>query len=54
MDPAAAAAYWTGSAAAAEGYFRPGTPHQERRQAEAQRIWGLLQGGELVLPPAGG
>ncbi|MCP9877833.1 phage tail tip lysozyme [Cyanobium sp. A2C-AMD] len=54
MDPAAAAAYWTGSAAAAEGYFRPGTPHLERRQAEAQRIWGLLQGGELVLPPAGG
>ena len=41
MDPAAAAAYWTGSAAAAEGYFRPGTPHTERRQAEAQRVWGL-------------
>ncbi|MCP9909942.1 hypothetical protein KBZ15_08490 [Cyanobium sp. BA20m-p-22] len=54
MDPAAAAAYWTGSAAAAEGYFRPGTPHLERRQAEAQRVWGLLQSGELVLPPAGG
>ena len=54
MDPAEAAAYWTGSAAAAEGYFRPGTPHLERRQAEAQRIWGLLQGGELVLASAGG
>ena len=27
MVQAAAAAYWTGSAAAAEGYFRPGTPH---------------------------
>jgi hypothetical protein len=53
MDPAEAAAYWTGSAAAAEGYFRPGTPHTERRQAEAQRIWGLLQSGALVLPPAG-
>ena len=53
MDSAAAAAYWTGSAAAAEGYFRPGTPHLERRQAEAQRIWGLLQGGELVLPQEG-
>jgi hypothetical protein len=53
MDPAAAAAYWTGSAAAAEGYFRPGTPHLEGRQAEAQRIWGLLQGGELVLPQEG-
>ena len=54
MDPAAAAAYWTGSAAAAEGYFRPGTPHLERRQAEAQRVWGLLQSGGLVLTPAGG
>ncbi len=53
MDPAAAAAYWTGSAATAEGYFRAGTPHTERRQAEAQRIWGLLQNGALVLPPAG-
>ena len=53
MDPAAAAAYWTGSAAEAEGYFRPGTPHTERRQAEAQRVWGLLQSGALVLPQAG-
>ena len=53
MDPAGAAAYWTGSAAAAEGYFRPGTPHTERRQAEALRVWGLLQSGALVLPPAG-
>jgi hypothetical protein len=53
MDSAAAASYWTGSAAAAEGYFRPGTPHQERRQAEAQRIWGLLQGGGLHLPQEG-
>jgi hypothetical protein len=35
MDPAAAASYWTGSASEAEGYFRPGTPHTERRQAEA-------------------
>jgi hypothetical protein len=53
MDPADAAAYWTGSAAAAEGYFRQGTPHTERRQAEALRIWELLQSGALVLPPAG-
>jgi len=53
MDPAEAAAYWTGSAATAEGYFRPGTPHTERRQAEAQRIWGLLQSRALALPPAG-
>ncbi len=53
MDQAEAAAYWTGSAAEAEGYFRPGTPHTERRQAEALRVWGLLQSGALVLPPAG-
>jgi hypothetical protein len=53
LDPAAAAAYWTGSAADAEGYCRPGTPHTERRQAEALRVWGLLQSGALVLPPAG-
>ena len=53
MDPAGAAAYWTGSAAMAEGYFRPGIPHLERRQAEAKRVWQLLQSGELVLPPAG-
>ena len=53
MDPAESAAYWTGSAAEAEGYFRPGTPHTERRQAEALRVWGLLQSGALVLPPVG-
>jgi hypothetical protein len=53
MGPAGAAAYWTGSAATAEGYCRPGTPHLERRQAEAQRVWQLLQGGELQVPPAG-
>ena len=53
MEQAEAAAYWTGSAAMAEGYFRPGTPHTERRQAEARRLWGLLQRGELQLPPAG-
>ncbi|MCP9860281.1 MULTISPECIES: phage tail tip lysozyme [unclassified Cyanobium] len=53
MDPAEAAAYWTGSAAEAQGYFRPGTPHTERRQAEALRVWGLVQSGALVLPPTG-
>ena len=53
MDPAEAAAYWTGSAAATEGYFRPGTPHTERRQAEAQRGWGLRQSGGLHLPQEG-
>jgi hypothetical protein len=53
MNPAEAAAYWTGSAAEAEGYFRPGTPHTERRQAEALRVWQLLQGGALQLPATG-
>jgi hypothetical protein len=53
MDPAEAVAYWTGSAAEAEGYVRPGTPHTERCQAEALRVWGLVQSGALVLPPAG-
>ena len=53
MDPTAAAAYWTGSAAEAQGYFRPGTPHLERREAEALRVWQLLQSGAVVLPPAG-
>ena len=52
MDPAEAAAYWTGSAAAAEGYFRPDTPHTERRQAEALMIFALVQSGALVLPAA--
>ena len=52
MDPAEAAAYWTGSAAAAEGYFRPDTPHTERRQAEALRIFAVVQSGALVLPAA--
>ena len=52
MDPAEAAAYWTGSAAAAEGYFRPDTPPTERRQAEALRIFALVQSGALVLPAA--
>jgi hypothetical protein len=65
MDPAAAAAYWTGSAAEAEGYFRPGTPHTERRQAEALQglgvaaerragaaaHWGLIAGEEHQCKP---
>lgn len=51
MTPAAAAAYWTGSAAAGEGYFRPGVPHLDRRQQEAERIWGLAQGGTLASQP---
>jgi len=50
MDPAKAAAYWTGSAATKTGYFRPGVPHLDRRQAEAQRVWGLIQSKRLSLP----
>jgi len=50
MDPAEAAAYWTGSAAAGSGYFRPAVPHLERRQQEARRVWGLLQAGALQQP----
>jgi hypothetical protein len=47
MAPAQAAEYWTGSAATATGYFRPGVPHLDRRQKEAQRVWGLAQAGAL-------
>ena len=49
MDPAEAAAYWTGSAAAGQGYFRPGVPHLERRQQQARRLWQLLQSGALTV-----
>jgi hypothetical protein len=49
MDPARAAAYWTGSAATKTGYFRPGVPHLDRRQQEAQRVWGLVQSGALKI-----
>jgi hypothetical protein len=50
MTPAQAAEYWTGSAATATGYFRPGVPHLDRRQKEAQRVWGLVQSKRLSLP----
>jgi hypothetical protein len=46
MDPARAAAYFS------EVYFRPGVPHLDRRQAEARRVWGLVQSGRLAV--AGG
>ena len=49
MDPAEAAAYWTGSAATATGYFRPGVPHLGRRQQEAGRVWRLLKTEKLTL-----
>ena len=41
MDPARAAAYFS------EVYFRPGVPHLDRRQAEARRVWGLVESGRL-------
>lgn len=50
MDAAEAAAYWTGSAEAGSGYFRPSVPHLQRRQQEARRVWGLLKAGELQWP----
>jgi hypothetical protein len=42
MDPARAAAHFN------THYFRPGVPHLDRRQAEAQRVWGLVQSGRLL------
>jgi hypothetical protein len=42
MDAARAAAYFS------ERYFRPGVPHLDRRQAEARRVWGLVQSGRLT------
>jgi hypothetical protein len=44
MDPSRAAAYWTAH------YFRPGVPHIERRQQEAQRVWELVQSKRLSVP----
>lgn len=44
MDPARAAAYWTAH------YFRPGVPNLDRRQQEAQRVWGLVQSKRLSVP----
>jgi hypothetical protein len=43
MDPARAAAYFN------THYFRPGVPHLDRRQAEAQRVWGLVESGRLLV-----
>jgi hypothetical protein len=43
MDPARAAAYFS------EVYFRPGVPHLDRRQAEARRVWGLVESGRLTV-----
>ncbi len=47
MTPEQAAEYWTGSAATRTGYFRPGVPHLDRRQREAQRAWALVRSGAL-------
>ena len=46
MDPSRAAAYFS------EHYFRPGVPHLNRRQAEAQRVWGLVQSKQLSAATA--
>jgi hypothetical protein len=46
MDPSRAAAYFS------EHYFRPGVPHLDRRQQEAQRVWGLVQSGQLSAAKA--
>lgn len=53
MPAAAAASYWTGSAASGSGYFRPGVPHLQRRQEQAERFSQLHQAGRLVIsgPP---
>jgi len=50
MDPSRAAAHWTAH------YFRPGVPHLDRRQQEAQRVWGLVQSKQLsaATAPAAG
>jgi hypothetical protein len=48
MDPARAAAYWTAH------YFRPGVSHLDRRQQEAQRVWGLVQSKRLSVPQSFG
>jgi hypothetical protein len=52
MTPAKAAEYWTGSAASATGYFRPGVPHLGRRQTQAQRVWEMVQTGALKASSA--
>jgi hypothetical protein len=46
MDPSRAAAHWTAH------YFRPGVPHLDRRQQEAQRVWGLVQSKQLSAATA--
>jgi hypothetical protein len=46
MDPSRAAAHWTAH------YFRPGVPHLDRRQQEAQRVWGLVQPKQLSAATA--
>lgn len=44
MDPSKAAAHWTAH------YSRPGVPHLDRRQQEAQRVWELVQSKRLSVP----
>lgn len=53
LNPAQAAQYYTGSAAAGKGYFRPSEPHVERRAAAAQQIFNALSAPpKPAAPPA--
>jgi hypothetical protein len=51
---AEASEFFTGSAAEGRGYFRPGVTHQDKRNKEAERVYGLLGGeggsGEVSIP----
>jgi hypothetical protein len=49
MNASEAPAYWTGSAAAGNGYFFPAVSHLERRQQEAEHLWRLHQARDLQL-----
>jgi len=51
--PAKYATYYTGSAAAGKGYFRPGIPHTEKRAQLAEQVYRALtqqQQQELQIP----
>lgn len=34
-----------------KSYFRPSTPHDDRRSAEARRVYNLMNGGKTPTPP---
>lgn len=53
MSPAEAAKYFTGSASAGTGYFRPSVPHLERRGAAAEQIFNFFNQPQApAQPPA--